>query len=141
MKLNLWQTLQIKRRFLILILQHNKKLRSHIQNLTDNRLWSASLTQDKTAKIIKNLYPNKAHGHDNISIRILKVCDSSIYKPLVIVSNQCTETIFFRLNQKKGNIVPIHKIGDKQKLKNCHRVSLLPICQKILERSMFNKIF
>ena len=29
-------------------------------------------------KIIRNLDPNKAHGHNMISIRMVKICDDSI---------------------------------------------------------------
>ena len=41
---------------------------------------------------------------------------------------------------KKGNIAPIHKKGDIQ-IKNYRPVSLLLICGKIFERSIFNEIF
>ena len=47
----------------------------------------------------------------------------------------------FPSNWKKGNIVPIHKKGDKQILKNYRPVSLLPICGKIFERLIFNELF
>ena len=47
----------------------------------------------------------------------------------------------FPYEWKKGNIVPIHKKGDKQILKNYRPVLLLPICEKILERLMFNEMF
>ena len=40
-----------------------------------------------------------------------------------------------------GNIVPIHKKGEKQTLKDYCSVSLLPICGKILERVIFNEMF
>ena len=39
---------------------------------------------------------------------------------------------------EKGNIVPIHKKGDKKTLKNYCPVSLLTICGKIFEKLMFN---
>ena len=39
-----------------------------------------------------------------------------------------------------GNIVPIHKRGDKQTLKSYLPVPLLPICGKIIERLLFNKM-
>ena len=39
-------------------------------------------SQDDIGKIIQNLKPNKPHGHDNISFRMLKICGSSIYGPL-----------------------------------------------------------
>ena len=109
--------------------------------MTDNRLSSVNFSQDDIAKIIQNLDPNKAHGHDNISIRMLKICGSSIYKPLEMIFKQCTETGVFPSEWKKANIVPIHKKGDKQTLENYRPVSLLPICGKILERLMFNEMF
>ena len=49
--------------------------------------------------------------------------------------------MFFLLNGKKANIVPIHKKGDKQTLENYRPMSLLPICEKILERLIFHEMF
>ena len=37
---------------------------------------------DDIIKIIKSLDPNKAHRHDKISIQMIKLCASSIGKPL-----------------------------------------------------------
>ena len=37
--------------------------------------------------------------------------------------------------------MPIHKKDDKQIVKNYRLVSLLPICAKILERIIYNRIF
>ena len=123
------------------LIKNSSKLPSHLHYLTDNRLSSVSFSQDDIAKIIQNLDPNKAHGHDNISIRMLKICGSSIYKPLEMIFKQCIETGVFPSEWKKANIVPIHKKGDKQTLENYRPVSLLPICGKILERLMFNEMF
>ena len=39
------------------------------------------------------------------------------------------------------NIVPVHKKADKQILKNYQPVSLLPTCEKILERLMYSNLF
>ena len=98
-----------------------------IQYLTDNRLSSVSSSQDKVAKVIKNLDPNlapNAHGK--------KVCGPSIYKPLEIIFNQCIETGVFPSDWKKSNIVSIHEKGDKWILKKVPPVLLLTICGKIL---------
>ena len=70
----------------------------------------------------------------------MKVCGPSIYKPLEIIFNQCLEISVFPSEWKKGNIVPIHKKEDKQMFQN-YRLSLLPICGKILERLMFDEMF
>ena len=66
-----------------------------------------------------------------------------------LIFNQCLDTNVLTINQcnvfplewKKVNIVPVHKKGDKQSLKNYRPVSLLPICDKILERLIFNEMF
>ena len=122
------------------LISNSSKLSSHIQYLTDNCLSCVSFSHDKIAKVIQNLDPNKVHGHDNISICMLKVCGPSIYKPLEIIFNQCLETGVFPSERKKGNIALIHKKGGKQILKNYRPVSLLPICGKILKRLMFNEM-
>ena len=47
---------------------------------------------------------------------------------------EALSTGLFPSEWKKGNIVPTHKKGDKQVLKNYRPVSLLPICGKVFER-------
>ena len=89
-------------------------------------------------KIIRSLNYNKAHGYDDRSIRLLKICDSSIAKPLSIIFKNCLHTGTFPNNWKKSNVVPIHKKGDKERLQNYRPVSLLPACSKIFERIVFN---
>ena len=123
------------------LINNGSTLPTHIQYLTNNRLSFITFSQDDIAKIIQNLDSGKAHGHDNISIRMLKICGSAIYKPLVIIFKKCLDTGIFPSEWKKGNIVPIHKKGDKQTLKNYRPVSLLPIYRKIIERLMLNEMF
>ena len=64
------------------LISDSSKLPSHIQYLIDNRLFCVSFSHDKITKVIQDLDPKKAHGHDNISLRILIVCGLSIYKPV-----------------------------------------------------------
>ena len=77
--------------------------------MTDNGLSSASFSQEDITEIIQNLDPNKDYGHDNISIRILKICVSSIYKPLEMIFKQCTDTGVFPSEWEKCNVLPFHK--------------------------------
>ena len=76
-----------------------------------------------------------------MSIRLLKICDSSIVKHLPIIFKDCLQSGSFPNNWKKSNVVPADKKGDKQLLQNYRPVSLLPICGKIFERIIFNPIF
>ena len=45
---------------------------------TNKRLFALNIKKDDILKIIRKLIVNKAHGHDAISIRMLKICDSFI---------------------------------------------------------------
>ena len=109
---------------------------------TENVLSDFDFNENDILKIIRNLDSNKAHGHDNISIRMLKICDKSISKPLTILyKTSCLSEGVFPELWKKANIIPVHKKGDKQIINNYRPVSLLPICGKIFEKIMFNAIF
>ena len=92
-------------------------------------------------KILRALDINKTHGHNEISIRMLKLCDKSIIKPLSILFQNRIDTRIFPDTWNKSNTVPVHKKGDKQILDNYRPVSLLPILGKIFERVIFNSIF
>ena len=72
---------------------------------------------------------------------MLKLCSNSICKPLGIIFNRCLETSTFLNDWKKVNVVPVFKKGDKQILKYYRPISLLPVCGKIFENLIFNKMF
>ena len=67
-----------------------------------------------TYKIIRFLNVNKAHGHDGILVRVIKMCDESLVQPLSLIFKGCIDTGVYPDTWKKFNIVPVHKKGDKQ---------------------------
>ena len=81
--------------------------------ITDASLSSISFNHQNILNIIHSLNINKAHGYDDISIRLLKMCGSSIVKPQSIIFKNCLQSGSFPNNCKKSNVVPIHKRGDK----------------------------
>ena len=76
-----------------------------------------------------------------ISIRMIKRCDISICKPLEIIFQNCLRSGQFSSEWKKANVVPTFEKGDKQCIKNYRPVSLLPVCGKVFERLLYNKMF
>ena len=84
--------------------------------MTNNRLSSITFSQDDIAKIFPNIDSGKVRGRNDISRRMLKICGPASLKPLAIIFKQCVDTGNFRSELKKGNIVSIHKKGDKQTL-------------------------
>ena len=91
--------------------------------------------------LIRSLDINKSHGFDQISIRMLKICDSSLIKPLSIIFINALNSGVFPSPWKKANIIPIHKKGDKMDIKNYRPISLLPICGKLFEKVIYNSIY
>ena len=90
---------------------------------------------------IAKLDPNKAHGQEKISIRMTKICNTSICKPLRLIFNHCTDIGIYPYKWKKAKVVLIHKKWDKQTLQNYYSVSLLPICSIIFEILLYNEMF
>ena len=74
-----------------------------MNHTTEKRLSTVTLSVEAIDKIIQNLDSNKPHGHDSISIRILKICGDSIYEPLEIIFRQALLTGVFPSEWKKGN--------------------------------------
>ena len=74
-------------------------------------------TEHDIEKILLNLNPNKAHGHDSISICILQTCGKCIYKPYEIIHKSCFEKGCFPSEYKKANVVPVHQKVDRKLLR------------------------
>ena len=95
------------------------KQRSLIDNNSNlpNQLIHSTEKSEDNEGFLQNLDPNKAHGHDQISIRMLKISGKTICKPLECIFRECLNTALFPLDWRKTNLVPVYKKGDKQCLK------------------------
>ena len=123
------------------LIDTNSIIPSDNLKLTNNVLSNIEINAEEILNIIRTLNPNKAHGPDGISIRMIKICDESICKPLVIIFKKCLLSGKFPSDWKKANVVPIYKKGNKQTLKNYRPVSLLCVCGKIFERILYNNLY
>ena len=119
------------------LINTNSDLPSVLSKETRKLLSTIHFISDEILKIIKNLNSNNAHGHDRISIWMIKICDTSIFKPLELISRSCLKNGEFPTEWKKANVVPAHKKGDKQKLKNYRPISLFPVAGKTFERILY----
>ena len=118
-------------------LKNDSKLPSNQIYLTQSRLGSLNFNEDEILKIIRALNPHKAHGYDDISIRMIKICDKSLLKPLIILFKNSTKSSHYPDIWKRSNIIPVHKKNDKQLVINYRPISLLPIFGKIFEKKYF----
>ena len=73
------------------LMNNSSKLPSTFLKRTDKFISSILFSSNDIDRIIRDLDPNKADGHDMISIRTLKICGESISKPLEIIFKSCIE--------------------------------------------------
>ena len=94
---------------------------------------------------------------DGISGQMLLLCDQSVLLPLKIIFHNILETAVYpdmwkvaNVTQietsvypdmwKVANVIPIDKKENKMFVKIYRAISLLPICGKICEKSIFNHL-
>ena len=109
--------------------------------LTQARLEFLEFNEGEIPKIVRAPNINKAHGHDDISIRMIKICDKSLLKPLTILFKNSTSTYCYPDIWKKSHIIPAHKKNDKRLVNNYRPIFLLPIFGKIFEKIIFDRIY
>ena len=58
---------------------------TNVKYITGKLISTVTFLVEVIVKTIKNLDSNKAHGHDNIRINIIKICGDTICQPLGII--------------------------------------------------------
>ena len=76
---------------------------------TNERVTNIQFSSSDILKIIKDLNPNKAHGHDNISIKMIQLCGESIIPPLSMIFESAIKLGHLPDSWKRGNVVPVTK--------------------------------
>ena len=74
---------------------------------TGSRIKSFQVTENDILAIIKTI--DKAHGCDNISIKMIKICSLSLTLPLKIIFEHSLKKDKFPEICKNANVVPVHK--------------------------------
>ena len=121
-------------------IKNNSRLPPFIYK-TNTRIHSFCVTNKDILSIINSLNSSKAHGYDNISIKMIKICNEAVTIPLKIIFEESLKKGIFPDIWKKGNIIPAHKKEDKTLINNYRPISLLPIFGKIFERVIYNSLF
>ena len=99
----------------------NKYANSQFNSVTNSDS-DISFTDRDILKIIKSLNVSRAHEYDDISIRMLKICDSEIVRPLSLIFKDCVycgtlPNIWEKNKSSSRNLVPVHKKVINRKLK------------------------
>ena len=96
-----------------------------------------AISDEKILNIIRSLNPNKAHGWDEISVRMIKLSDAALIIPLNIIFMNCLRRGLFPEIWKYANEVPVHKENEQNVTGNYRPISLLLIFGKMLEKLIY----
>ena len=92
------------------VVSNSSKLPIVFIRKTGKYLSTVTFYENLIKKAIRNLDPNKAHGHDMLSIRMLY----SHVEPLGLIIQSCFQNSKFPSKWKKANVVCTDKKNDKQ---------------------------
>ena len=99
-------------------LKNNSILPTNLIFLTQARLEFLEFNEGEILKIIRALNINKVHCHDDISIRMVKICNKLLLKPLTILFKNLTSSCCYPDIWKKSHIIPAHKKNDRRLVNN-----------------------
>ena len=77
--------------------------------LTNKRISSVFIEDDKILSLIRNINPNKSNGHDLITGYMLHLSDKSIVPPLKIISSNILRAGIYPQLWKLANVTPLYK--------------------------------
>ena len=123
------------------LIDNESQIPESLPSRTQSKLRRIEIPLEKIVQLINQLDSKKANGCDEISIRMLKLCAHECSIPLKMLYDMSLETGNYPALWKRGNVVPIHKKGDRQVKTNYRPISLLPICGKIFEKIIFDEVY
>ena len=68
-----------------ILVSNNSVLTSEFTYMTEERIQSITFRESDVIKIIRAVDVNKTHGHDNISVRMIKLCTNSVAHPFTLI--------------------------------------------------------
>ena len=112
-----------------MIVHHQTLLETSNENLS-----SLEIIASDIGKIIKALKMNKAYGHNEISIRMLKLCESVITEQLYLIFKNRLSSDTFPGVWKKASVIPIYKKDDNK----CYKFIVICLCYRSVVRYLKN---
>ena len=92
-----------------------------------------AITPAYLAKKLSSLKPSSAPGPDAIRPRALRDSANALAIPLCTLFRKSLDSGMIPLDWRTGNVIPIHKKGDRQNPGNYRPVSLTSVPSKVLE--------
>ena len=120
-------------------LKNSSALRANQMFLAQSRLNSINFNEDEIVKIIRALNIRKAQGHYDISITMIKICNKSLLKPLIVLFENSTKSPCYHDIWKRSNIIPVHKKMINNSSVSINQYLFCPFLEKYLKKLFSTK--
>ena len=90
--------------------------------------------------IISNLKNNDSKGFDDIPLKLIKNCSSSLSEILAYLNNQSFLEGVFPSSLKTAKVIPVHKCEDPENINNYRPISVLSTFSKISEKLVWARL-
>ena len=111
----------------------------HMGNRVHQSIFVEPVHHSEIDAIMKDI-KNSPHGHDGITLHILKLAMSSIKIHLAHILNLSLSEGIFPDELKIANVVPLFKADDPMLFNNYRPVSLLCVLSKVFEKIMYSRL-
>ena len=99
-----------------------------------------SIDESFVTKQIYKMNSKKATGLDGLSVKMIKLAEPIITKPLTKLINKSIENSQFPKSFKIAQVAPIYKKKSSLDKANYRPVSLLPVMSKVFERAIYTQL-
>uniref|UniRef100_A0A7M5VBW5 Reverse transcriptase domain-containing protein n=1 Tax=Clytia hemisphaerica TaxID=252671 RepID=A0A7M5VBW5_9CNID len=114
---------------------------SFLKHRNQNSIFLRPTSSDEVAKIIGSFSSSKSSGPNSIPIKILKILQDKISKPLSILINRSYHAGVFPEVLKISKVIPVFKNkGSPLDVSNYRPISLLSNIEKIYEKIMYSRV-
>ncbi len=118
----------------------NMAYQKYLKNLNPHSLFLNPTDEQETLQEINKLNPKKSNGHDNVSPKLIKECNTLLALPMSHIINLSFENATIQDILKIVKVIPIYKKNEKYLVDNYRPISLLSTLNKIMEKLMYKRV-
>lgn len=98
-------------------------------------------SSQEMSKVIRSFQPKTSAGYDEISSKLLKLCEDELRGPLVDITNKSFCSGIFPKKLKIAKVYPKYKKGSTSEASNYRPISLIPTFSKVIEKLVLTRLF
>ena len=113
---------------------------NYLRNPVIHSMFLFHTSETEITKVIKSLKNTNSTGHDNFSIKFIKISYSILAPALAKIFNLAINAGIYPSNLKIAKVIPIFKKGDQTSINNYRPISILSPLNKIFEKILYSRL-